>query len=151
MSIAAAIDHTPRPALVGVMVLGFILCWPVGVATLAYLIWSGKMGCGHHRHWEHGGHWGAERWRERMMERRARWEEKLARHGFGPGAGPKSTSGNHAFDEYRADTLRRLEEEEKEFREFVDKLRFAKDKAEFDEFLANRRPPASPDAAPTGN
>ncbi len=140
-----------RPALVGLTVLGFIFFWPVGVATLAFLIWSRKMGCGHHRHWgDQGGHWGAERWQERMAARRARWEEKLARHGFGPGAGQRASSGNRAFDDYRADTLRRLEEEEKEFHEFVDKLRFAKDKAEFDAFLANRRPPASPDAAPTG-
>ena len=37
--------------------------------------------------------------------------------------------------------LRRLEDEEKEFREFLNQLRFAKDKAEFDTFLAQRRDP----------
>ena len=42
-------------------------------------------------------------------------------------------SGNRAFDEYRSDTLRRLEEEEKEFRQFLTRLRAAKDKAEFDQ------------------
>ena len=31
-----------------------------------------------------------------------------------------------------------------QFREFLDQLRFAKDKAEFDDFLRNRRPPAPP-------
>ena len=46
-------------------------------------------------------------------------------------------------------TLRRLEDEEREFREFLDRLRFAKDKAEFDEFLAQRRPGGSgPEAQP---
>jgi hypothetical protein len=49
------------------------------------------------------------------------------------------SSGNRAFDDYRADTLRRLEEEQREFREFLDRLRFAKDKTEFDQFMAERR------------
>ena len=49
------------------------------------------------------------------------------------------TSGNRAFDEYRSETLRRLEEEQREFREFLDRLRFAKDKTEFDAFMAERR------------
>jgi hypothetical protein len=43
------------------------------------------------------------------------------------------------------ETLRRLEEEQKEFREFLDRLRHAKDKEEFDLFMAQHRPrPASP-------
>jgi hypothetical protein len=48
-------------------------------------------------------------------------------------------SGNRAFDEYRAATLRRLEEEQREFRDFLDRLRHAKDRAEFDQFMAERR------------
>jgi hypothetical protein len=51
------------------------------------------------------------------------------------------TNGSPAFDEYRAETLRRLEREQDEFQEFVDHLRMAKDKAEFDEFIAERRAP----------
>ena len=58
-----------------------------------------------------------------------------------PGAaGPPS--GNRAFDEYRMETLRRLEEEQREFRDFLERLRFAKDKTEFDQFMAERRDPA---------
>ena len=56
------------------------------------------------------------------------------------------SSGNRAFDEYRTDTLRRLEEEQREFREFLDRLRFAKDKTEFDQFMAERRNRQMPDA-----
>jgi hypothetical protein len=48
-------------------------------------------------------------------------------------------SGNRAFDEYRQETLRRLEEEQREFQEFLARLRMAKDKAEFDQFMAERR------------
>ena len=55
------------------------------------------------------------------------------------GGGAAMSSGNRAFDEYRAETLRRLEEEQKEFGAFLDRLRFAKDKAEFDQFMAERR------------
>jgi Protein of unknown function (DUF2852) len=54
------------------------------------------------------------------------------------GTNPAS-SGNRAFDDYRADTLRRLEEEQREFKEFLRRLRFAKDRAEFDQFMAERR------------
>ncbi|MGH7112954.1 MAG: DUF2852 domain-containing protein [Stellaceae bacterium] len=35
--------------------------------------------------------------------------------------------------------MNRLEEEQREFREFLERLRHAKDKAEFDEFMAERR------------
>jgi hypothetical protein len=51
------------------------------------------------------------------------------------------TNGSSAFDEYRAETLRRLEREQDEFQEFVGHLRVAKDKAEFDQFIAERRAP----------
>lgn len=45
------------------------------------------------------------------------------------------TSGNTAFDAYKDATLRRLEEESRAFDEFLNRLREAKDKAEFDEFM----------------
>ena len=57
---------------------------------------------------------------------------------------PPRTSGNQAFDEYRAATLRRLEQEQSEFREFLSRLRTAKDKAEFDQFMAERRARSEP-------
>ncbi len=99
--------------------------------------------CGHGGpgHWGEG-HWGA-RWQERMMAKRARWEQRVAEHMERRHSRP--SSGNQAFDAYRAETLRRLEDEEKEFQEFLNNLRFAKDKAEFDDFLANRRKPTPPE------
>ena len=76
----------------------------------------------------------AERKAERWQRRAERWQRRhAARYG----------SGNSAFDEYRAETLRRLEEEQEEFIQFLERLRMAKDKAEFDEFLAERRRRAS--------
>jgi Protein of unknown function (DUF2852) len=65
--------------------------------------------------------------------------------------GQPQTSGNRAFDEYRTGTLRRLAEEQREFEEFLARLRLAKDKAELDQFMADRRtrrepPPSQPQA-----
>ena len=79
------------------------------------------------------------------------------REGQGGSCGPwggfreRASSGNRAFDEYRADTLRRLEEEQREFLDFLERLRAAKDKAEFDDFLAERRRRAAgPEPQPPG-
>ena len=48
------------------------------------------------------------------------------------------TTGNSAFDAYKADTLRRLEEEQDKFEAFLERLRDAKDKSEFDQFMDER-------------
>ena len=70
----------------------------------------------------------------------AAWSVAAFRFG---GFGPPS-SGNRAFDEYRVETLRRLEEEQAEFKDFLDRLRHAKDKEEFDQFMAQHRPRPTP-------
>ena len=48
------------------------------------------------------------------------------------------SSGNTAFDAYKADTLQRLEEEQENFEAFLQRLRDARDKAEFDQFMDER-------------
>jgi len=53
-------------------------------------------------------------------------------------------TGNTAFDTYREETLKRLEEERDAFVKFLDELRSAKDRAEFDQFMARRRESESP-------
>jgi hypothetical protein len=74
------------------------------------------------------------------MERlRGHMERARQRGGSGFFWGGPPSSGNHAFDEYRSETLQRLEEEQREFKEFLERLRFAKDRAEFDQFMAERR------------
>jgi hypothetical protein len=133
-SVATRLDDVPKPVWIGLAVLGFALYWPVGLAILGYLLWSRKMGC-----WHYGrrGRWH----RDELRETAERW--------VGCGGRGRS-SGNRAFDEYREETLRRLEEEQREFRDFLDRLRFAKDKSEFDEFLGERRnrTPEGPGAQP---
>lgn len=49
-----------------------------------------------------------------------------------------NSTGNVAFDSYRDETLKRLEDEQSSFRKFMENLRAAKDKAEFDQFMDNR-------------
>lgn len=51
----------------------------------------------------------------------------------------RSSAGNSAFDDYRAQTLKQLEEEGDEFRAYLNGLRHAKDKTEFDAFINERR------------
>lgn len=131
--IAAKIDAIGKPAWIGLVVVGFILFWPVGLAILAYLFWSGRMGCGKR--------FGM----DEMRRARGRWYNPQDWGGAG-------SSGNRAFDDYRAETLRRLEEEQKEFFEFLERLRQAKDKAEFDQFMADRnRRPHGPGTEGSGN
>ncbi|MDE2791052.1 MAG: DUF2852 domain-containing protein [Paracoccaceae bacterium] len=50
----------------------------------------------------------------------------------------RKSSGNTAFDAYKTETLKRLEDEQKAFRKFLQRLRDAKDRSEFEQFLAER-------------
>ena len=126
-----------RPLRVGAVLLAFIWWWPIGLATLFFMMWSKRMG-----YWTNGqrgvGQASSSPW--------TGWGRKFAERA------PQS-SGNRAFDEYRTETMQRLEEEQRDFVGFLDRLRFAKDKAEFDQFLAERRqrPEASPGGMPPGN
>ena len=109
----AWLDARGKGAWIAAMILGFILFWPIGLALLAYMIWSKRMfngSCGKSRH--------------------------MTRHSF-------RSSGNSAFDAYKADTLRRLEEEQQAFENFLQRLRDAKDKSEFDQFMDERSRKAS--------
>ena len=121
MQLVATLDEYGKPAWITAMIVGFLLWWPIGLGVLAYLIWSGRMGCGA---WKH-------EWKDSEFGREVmRWRR---------GIGPLKSTGNRAFDQYREETLRRLEEEAEEFQAFLQRLRHAKDKAEFDQFMAERR------------
>ncbi len=62
----------------------------------------------------------------------------------------KRSSGNASFDAYRTDTLRRLEDEQISFQSFLERLRAAKDKSEFDDFLDQRARRATNSVANVG-
>lgn len=112
------LDERGKGAWIAAMVLGFIFFWPIGLALLFYMIFGKRMfahNCGHHR---------ARRgFNEAMSVNR--------RHGF-------RSSGNTAFDAYKAETLKRLMDEQEQFEAFLDRLRAAKDQREFDAFMDER-------------
>lgn len=122
------LDDIGRPAWIALMVAGFIIFWPLGLAVLAFLLWSGRMGHGWGRDWTRG---------MKCSSMRGRWHRSHD--------GWSGSSGNRAFDDYREETLKRLEDEQREFRSFLERLRLAKDRAEFDQFMTERKSrPASP-------
>ena len=111
----AWLDERGKGAWIAAMVLGFIFFWPVGLALLAYMIWS-----------------------KRMFSKSCRKSRMSAHHTAFAATRP---SGNAAFDAYKADTLQRLEDEQANFEAFLERLREAKDKAEFDQFMDDRANP----------
>lgn len=108
----AWLDEHGKGAWIAAMVLGFILFWPVGLALLGYMIWSKRM---------FSGNCGSRRQHAKSAYQAA-----------------KRSSGNVAFDAYKTETLRRLEDEQASFEAFLERLREAKDKAEFDQFMDDR-------------
>jgi hypothetical protein len=108
------------------IILGFVFAWPVAVA---YLVWK------------FAGYPAPEAARAFVESRWGR--------GFGPAPGWTPgfrSTGNSAFEEYRRSELQRLEEERRRIDEesrafavFVEELKRAKDREEFDAFMAKRR------------
>ena len=108
----AWLDARGKLAWIAAMVLGFVFVWPLGLAILGYMIWSKRMFKGSGGHDRHSHRW--------------------AQHGA------RGPSGKTAFDSYKADMLRRLEDEQAAFEGFLQRLRDAKDKSEFDAFMDDR-------------
>jgi hypothetical protein len=138
--------ETPwHPGWIAVTILGFLVWWPIGLALLFFTLGSRRMSC-----WSHQDRWNNKM--ERMQWKMERMKSRMERAGFaGFGFGPPS-SGNRAFDEYRSETLRRLEDEQQEFKEFLGRLRHAKDKEEFDAFMRQHRDrPTPPNDQPPQN
>ena len=103
------------PLGVAAVVLGFMAWWPLGLAVVAYIMWGGSID---------------------DLAQKGIDELKSA---FKSGTVSQGSTGNAAFDAYREETLRRLEEERAEFDAFVVKLREARDREEFEHFMADRK------------
>ena len=43
MPIVAKLDELGKPAWIALMILGFFIWWPLGLATLAFIMGSGRM------------------------------------------------------------------------------------------------------------
>lgn len=105
----AWLDHKGKPAWIAALVISMVVFWPIGLMLLAYMIWSNKLTCS---------------------------KNTQTQHAYGRSL--RGSTGNSAFDAYRNETLRRLEEEQQSFEAFLDRLRAARDKAEFDQFMEER-------------
>jgi len=125
------------PLSIALMVLGFIVFWPLGLAMLAYIIWGHRL----------------PEFRQQAREAGADFKRSFGCGGFHRSYGGTTySSGNAAFDEYRAAELKRLDEERRkldemraEFEEYVRNLRRARDQEEFDRFRSERQAKRAPE------
>jgi hypothetical protein len=144
-------------AEIAAMVLGFIVFWPIGAAILAFKIWQQRTGypgdlasfCTEAWDTVRSGDWSRGPFARGGQAFRG-W--RRGGGGWGPG-GPRRArrTGNSAFDDWRDAELSRLEEErrkleaaEREFAEYIDNLRRARDREEFDRFMNERRNGTAP-------
>ena len=128
MNQSAMIRPDWTPATIALMVLGFVVFWPLGLAMLAYILFGEKLKTfkkdandtvdGMCSAFKRGG-------------RRSNWTHR---------------TGNVAFDDWREAELARLDEERRkldemreEFDTYVRELRRAKDQEEFDRFMRERK------------
>ncbi|PWJ80213.1 uncharacterized protein DUF2852 [Pseudaminobacter salicylatoxidans] len=131
MNTTALIRPAWTPATIALMVIGFMVFWPLGLAMLAYIIWGDRLD-------------GFKR------------NVNKATDGIFAGCrkasyGANSRTGNVAFDDWREKELERLAEERRkldetlaEFDDYMRELRRAKDQEEFDRFMANRNRATAP-------
>ena len=147
MNANALIRPAWTPATIALMVIGFMVFWPLGLAMLAYIIWGDRLD---------GFKRDVNRATDGVFAGCRRSADKAHRWGHGQRA--SSRTGNVAFDDWRDKELERLAEERRkldemlaEFDEYARELRRAKDQEEFDRFMANRKstPPAPPPAPRT--
>ena len=125
MNTTALIRPAWTPATIALMVIGFMVFWPLGLAMLAYIIWGDRLDG---------------------------FKRDVNRATDGVFAGCRKASyraqggtGNVAFDDWREKELQRLNEERRkldamleEFDAYARDLRRAKDQEEFDRFMASR-------------
>lgn len=139
----AALRPGFNPVTVGLMVVGFVVFWPLGLGMLAYILWGHRFGSFFA---------GIKAGFERAVgdKRVAGWSSERS---GSSGRDFRTTrdawtgdTGNAAFDDYRRVALerleaerQRLEDERREFESFMQNLRRARDQEEFDRFMGERR------------
>ncbi|WP_075997704.1 DUF2852 domain-containing protein [Salaquimonas pukyongi] len=110
------------PITIAMMIVGFMIFWPLGLAMLAYILWGDRL--------------------EEFKSGVNRTTDGFARN-WSCGRGPRSSTGNVAFDDWRNAEIERLREERRkleemraEFEAHLRELRRAKDQDEFDAFMS---------------
>ena len=117
------------PATIALMVLGFVVFWPLGLAMLAYIIFGERL-----------------RGFKRDANDRADSFFASCRRSTHGRHRPHFSTGNVAFDDWRKAEIDRIEEERRkldemrqEFDTYMRELRRAKDQEEFDRFMRDRK------------
>lgn len=130
MNQSALIRPDWTPATIAMMVLGFVVFWPLGLAMLAYILFGERL---------KGFKKDANDTVDGVFSSFKRKAPRYGRPGFG--------TGNVAFDDWRDAELTRLDEERRkldemreQFDEYVRELRRAKDQEDFDRFMRDRNP-----------
>lgn len=144
MNQSALIRPEWTPVTVALMVLGFVVFWPLGLAMLAFIVFGNRFGGFRREAGEQADRWSA-RWSNGCRRASRSYDTYFS-------------TGNAAFDDWRKAELDRLEQERRkldEMREDFDayarELRRAKDQEEFDRFMRERRTRPSGEPGRDGN
>ncbi len=120
------------PVTIAMMIFGFMIFWPLGLAMIAYIVWGDRLD-----------HFKAE-----VNRATDGFTGRCSRHARRANGWHQPASGNVAFDEWREAELKRLDEERqklnemrREFEDYSRELRRAKDQSEFDRFMNDRDAP----------
>jgi len=131
MTHTAFIRPAFTPITIALMILGFMIFWPLGLAMLAYILWGDRL----------------EAYRGEIREATDKFSAKWGRECGGRHKqwNRAARTGNVAFDEWREAELKRIEEERRkldemraEFDAHLRELRRARDREEFEAFMAAR-------------
>ena len=115
------------PVTIAMMIIGFMIFWPLGVAMIAYIIWGDRL----------------DQFKSDVNSATEKASCMFSKrdHSFRS----HRRTGNVAFDDWREAELKRLHEERMkldamraEFDDYARELRRAKDEAEFKGFMAER-------------
>lgn len=138
MSQSALLRPAFTPMTIALMVLGFVVFWPLGLAILAYILFGDRFARARGQGFE--GRFGFRGCNSRRAES---WRAN------------QGHSGNMAFDAWRRAELDRLEEERRkldamraDFDTYLRDLKMAKDREEFDRFMAQRKSAKPADDGP---
>lgn len=128
MTHTAMIRPAWTPATIALMVLGFMVFWPLGLAMLAYIIWGDRL----------------DTFKSEVNRSTDNFFRSCKRHS-GSHSSHSHRSGNVAFDAWREQEIERLDQERRKLDEMradfdahMRDLRMARDREEFDSFLAER-------------
>lgn len=119
------------PATIALMILGFMIFWPLGLAVLAFILWGDRL----------------DAFKSDVNQATDDFVRSCRKKASETGFSRRTAapSGNMAFDEWREEELKRLDEERRkldamreEFETHMRDLRRARDKEEFDAFMRSR-------------